>query len=237
MIHGQPGRRGEIYSVPENEFVLGFDDPEGALVLSIDEWNDAMSSCTCAFVYNFGTTPPFRPGLVDVGDGFYVDTAHIEPLEHALLLDGPWDPRITAEQLFLIEQYVREHLSIDDLKAGTPDELFAVPPGHAWFPQRGIVRIADHPPGRPHGYLILSAAESNSHHGCVACLMLTSKTKHSRAEWEVAQPDGGAIVVGDVHTLKNEAFNSMMPRELPATFDEATLREVAEGLERVLGLS
>lgn len=224
-------RRGEIYTVPANAFRLGFVDPEGALVLSSDEWNDRMGSATAALVYVDAPGHPRPSRSVDIGDGYYVDCGHLHAIDHDLLdPNDPWEP-VTSEQMLAVGVQAHLHLSISDLVNGTLDDEYTPLPTREHVPRRGAARWVDYPtPYNGHSFVILSSRRANDRNNTATCLLLTSKTnKPGREKWEVAVP-GGCVVVGDVFTFPLEDFSVDVKSGFSEALDTTVLTNIGHAI-------
>jgi hypothetical protein len=204
------------------------------VVLSENDWNTRMSAVTVAGVFRREEHPsPGDPTIVDLGSGDYIDCTQIfEVLKHRV--GATWPPPLNDCELALINEGVRSHLCLDQLKARLScASLVAVPA--EWVPEQGMIRKPEWPAGDFHLVAMLSATQRNETIGWSTGVVLVSGRRTQYPKWEVPIA-GGCTVAGNIATFPNEQVPQVADgrRANRATADE--LAAVAEAVERALGL-
>jgi hypothetical protein len=209
---------------------------ERFLVISEDDWNDAMGDSVAVPVYHYEDAHESR-FLVAVAESLWADCTKVLSVDHRLI--GHPVQRCTQPPWVKARLGVREFLDIDRRIAIGPK-----PSPHAdreeWCPRQHDIHFVSNPriSAQDKLYAVISDDGWNSAPGVkrAACVRLTSHTKPQRVRWEVPVARSW-VVAGDIYQLAYHRFEQSAPRgNYPKRMTDAESAALADKQKVTLSL-
>jgi hypothetical protein len=191
-----------------------------ALVITEDDWNEAMTDSVVVPIYKAPDTHPSDMSVA-LNDSLRANCTRVQSMPHNFLGDSVGV--CTGEPWARTRIGVRRFLDIDRRIAKTP-----VPqPQNArpdWWPRQNNIHFAIDPSIGPHDklYGVMSDNDWNALPATAhaAAVRLTSKTKAQRLRWEVPVT-GGWVVTGDIYSISYSRFEQKPPpSKYPAALND-----------------